>query len=490
MRCHRTVVLISLSLLPAVTTSHRLPAQAAQQQGTALATRLELSSASAAAKAEFWSGLDDWQNVAWSSAEKKFRHAVALDEGFGLARVFAYGAQPLPTQANFESERDRGAADAARQSTAEGLVALAWREYGAGRWPRVIQLLQAALAVLPDEPHLASEYIWALIQIGENKTALDSARVFQKRFPTFAALLAPLSVASMANGDTAGALRAAEEYTRLGSRYPGSFGYYGRVLQSLGRYDEAEAQLKQALALAPAHADYPYEAASALAEILELRGRNADARTIATQALARAQDATDSATFMTIIAGTYFVANDVTQANQFLEAARQRSSVVGGRIGFESVERILAEANATFGDRRSVSAHLARLQSPVGDSTGYFLWHAVLFGYAGQTDSTMSYSTRLAALATTPQTQWRAPIAHFANGLALQATKQCARALEEFAKSDSTDSEVQAARAECELQQGHRTVALALRDKVLASRDYSFFRPAMIRARMRMMQMK
>src|SRR5205085_4987064 len=104
-------------------------------------------------------------------------------------------------------------------------------------------------------------------------------------------------------------------------------------------------------------------------------------------------------------------------------------------------------------------------------------------------DLVMVYSTRLLATAT-PQTQWRAQYAHLARGLGLQATKQCARALEEFALSDSTNAEVQAPRAECELQQGHRAAALALRDKVVASRDFSFFRPALIRARMRMVQMK
>src|SRR5205085_12308483 len=110
-------------------------------------------------------------------------------------------------------------------------------------------------------------------------------------------------------------------------------------------------------------------------------------------------------TFMTIIAGTCLVANDVSQATQLLEAARQRSNVVGGRIGYEAIDQILAETNATFGDRRSVSANLARVQLPISDSAGFFLWHALEFGYAGQTDSTTSYSTRLAAGATTPQTQ-------------------------------------------------------------------------------------
>src|SRR5437868_14624732 len=144
MRCNRTVALLLVSLLLITMTRDRIGAQGAQQQGTALSTRLELSSASAAAKAEFWAGIDDWQNFAWTSAEKHFQHAVALDQSFGLARVFANGAPPLTSEAAAASERDRAAADATRQSTTEGLVALAWREYSVGRMPRVAQILHTA----------------------------------------------------------------------------------------------------------------------------------------------------------------------------------------------------------------------------------------------------------------------------------------------------------------------------------------------------------
>src|SRR5205085_6778596 len=79
MRCNRTAVVrlsLSLLLLLFVIAADRLEGQAAQQQGSASSTRLELSSASAAAKAEFWAGIDDWQNFAWSSAEKRFNRAV------------------------------------------------------------------------------------------------------------------------------------------------------------------------------------------------------------------------------------------------------------------------------------------------------------------------------------------------------------------------------------------------------------------------------
>jgi len=117
MRCNRTAVVrlsLSLLLLLFVIAADRLEGQAAQQQGSASSTRLELSSASAAAKAEFWAGIDDWQNFAWSSAEKRFNRAVALDESFGLARVFANGAPPLTSLSSTMAERDRGAADAAR----------------------------------------------------------------------------------------------------------------------------------------------------------------------------------------------------------------------------------------------------------------------------------------------------------------------------------------------------------------------------------------
>ena len=50
--------------------------QAPQPNTPAPGAKLELSSSSDLAKAEFWLGLDDWQNFTFSSAQKHFERAA------------------------------------------------------------------------------------------------------------------------------------------------------------------------------------------------------------------------------------------------------------------------------------------------------------------------------------------------------------------------------------------------------------------------------
>ena len=463
-------------------------AQGAQQQGHNLSARLDPTTTSAAAKAEFLSGLDDWQNQSYTAGEQHFRRAIALDSTFGLAYVFAGAIPPRSLEALRSEELDRGVALAARASTAEGLLALAWREKAGNRFRRAAQLLHDAMELLPDEPRFASEYVWALIA-ADDKSALDSVRAYRKRFPSFPPLCFPLSYLLTARGDSAEALAVAEEYTRLAPQLPASFAYYGRALQIRGRYADAEAQYRQALALAHAGPDYPFDARSSLAELYELQGRSADARTIAMQGIARAVDATDSALYMSVAAGTSILAGDQRRALSLLASAREKSQFTGNTASLP-IDVLLAQAHALFGDRRAVPTYLARLPiiNPI-DSSNALVWRAVAYAYAGQLDSAMAYADHLIAGAT-PETQWRTTWAHVARGLAHREKRQCAQALEELRKSDSTLVDVQAALADCESQLGNRAAAVVWRDRVLARRELRLISPAQMYARARMKQMK
>lgn len=485
-RNRRTAVLLLAALVATPPASAR--AQGAQQQGDVLFGRLDPSTTSAAAKAEFTAGLDDWQNQSATTAEKHFRRAIALDSSFGLAHVFAGGIPARSVEALRAGELDRGVALAARASTPEGLFALAWRERAAHRPLRSAQLLHAAMELLPNEPRLASEYVWELIEASDNKSALDSVRAYRQRFPTFPPLCFPLAYLLTARGDSAEALEVAEEYTRLAPQSPASFAYYGRALQVRGRYGEAEAQYRRALAFAPARPDYPYDPPSSLAEVYELQGRTAEARSVAMEGIARAVDAADSALHMVIAARTFILAGDQRKALELLESARERSQFTGNGATLR-IDGLLAEANALFGDRRTVSTYLARLPIINSSDTSVTLaWHAIEYAYAGQHDSASAYADRLITGAT-PETQWRANWTHFARGLAHRAERKCTQALDELRQSDSTLVEVQAARAECESQLGNRAAAGLWRDRVLARRELGL-RPAEIYARVRMKQLK
>src|SRR5437868_1304325 len=485
----RARILAILILLAFATLVPHLPAagQAAPPAVAGAAGKLTLTTNSPAAKAEFWQGLEDWQTGAYTSGVRHFRRAYALDNGFALAHVFSMGEYEAREQA---MDRDRAIADAARQSTEEGLLALFWREKALGHPARSKALLRAAMQLMPNEPAVAVEYLWASTAAANDaKAALDSAGALRTRFPDYRPLAFPSSFLAMTAGDTAGALRAAEEYTRIAPRTPVSFASYGGLLQQLGRYNDAEAQYRKGMAFLPTHPDYGWDPASALAEMYILRGRNADARAVATEALARAMDASDSAMYKTEIASTYLGTGDNRRAIQLLEQARQKSPTIGSAMNPQPLDYALAEVSALAGDLSSVRSYLARRhpQTPT-DSAILAANYAFDYGYAGQLDSAMAYSDRLAKITTVP---WSGPWAHQARGVALGVAKQCSRAQTELAQAADTASlEVRVARADCELQLGNRGVALALRDRAIASQDFTLLDPVYVRYRMRLAQMK
>ncbi|MFL5600025.1 MAG: tetratricopeptide repeat protein [Gemmatimonadaceae bacterium] len=483
----RMLAILILLAFTAVVPHKPAAGQAAPPAGTATAGKLTLTTSSPAAKAEFWQGLEDWQTGAYTSGVRHFRRASALDNGFALARLFSMGEYEAREH---PMDRDRAVADAARQSTEEGLLALFWREKALGHPASSKALLRAAMQLMPNEPALATEYLWASNGEGNDlKRALDSARVLRTRFPDYTPLAFPIGFLAMRAGDTASALRAAEEYTRIAPRTPVSFSTYGGLLQQLGRFDEAEAQYRKGMAFLPAHPDYGWDPASALAELYILRGRNADARAVATEALLRAADASDSAMYMTELASTYVGTGDYRRAIQLLEQARQKSPTVGSAMNPQPLDYALAEVSALAGDLSSARSYLARRhpQTPT-DSAILAANTAFDYGYGGQLDSAMAYSDRLAKITTVP---WSGPWSHQARGVALGVAKQCSRAQSELAQvADTASLEVRTARADCELQLGNRTAALAVRDRAIASQDFTLLDPVYARFRVRLAQMK
>lgn len=192
---------------------------------------------------------------------------------------------------------------------------------------------------------------------------------------------------------------------------------------------------------------------------------------------------------MTEVAGTYFGTGDNRRGMELLEQAREKSTVIGSGVGPDRLDALLAGANATYGDGRSVGMYLDRIRpTDAQDSALTLVVRARAYGFAGQLDSALAASDRLA---NNTSVAWRGPWSHHLRGVALANAKQCARALPELAQAADTASfEVLATRAECEMQLGHKAAALALRNRALASQEFSLFYTPMIRERVRLAQMK
>lgn len=462
--------------------------QVTQQNTPGPGGKLELSSASDAAKAEFWLGLEDWQNFTFSSGQKHFERATSLDPSFGLARAFAAAAPAINGLPVATAEFDRGLGDAARASTGEGVLALAWREKAFGRNAAATSLFRAAMDLMPNEPHIASEYIWS-VATADGKAAAEAGKAARAKFPSSGAVALAVSYALLQSGDTAAALAEAQRYTQVAPTQPASFVTYGDFLRLQGRYDEAEAQYRRSLTFAPKHADGTNDGAVALASLLVQRGKVAAARQILSDAVQHSTTAADSLTYMDVLGGAALYASDVPDAINIYQTSAHFNGRGSNGLGTFVPTFKLALINAAFGDRKSVSKHLAPIHAIApGDSTQVEMWRADAYAYAGQADSTFKYADKLAARASNNPVAGR--VAHFVRGQLYLTMRQCDKALGEFRQSDSTWVEVQAGNADCEMQAGHRVAALHLRDVVLNRRDVNLYDPGEIRARLRMSQLR
>lgn len=461
----------------------------APQPTPAPGAKLELSSASDAAKSEFWLGLEDWQNFTFSSAQKHFDRASSLDPSFGLARALAAAAPSFTGGQIVTAELDRGIADAVRASTSEGVFALAWRENVSGRNAAAASLFRAAMDLMPNEPRVASEYVWSRGAAGDPKGALEAAKAARTKFPNSGAVALAVSYALLQSGDTAAAVAEAQRYTQVAPTQPASFATYGNFLSLQGRYDEAEAQYRRSMTFAPKHPDGGNDAVVALASMQVQRGKVAAARQTLTEALQRATTAQDSLSYFDVLGGASLYASDVPAAIKTFETTSRLSARASTGLGVFVPNVKLAFMNAAYGDRKSVSKYLAPIHALApADSTQVEMWRAVSYAHAGQADSSLKYADKLAARASNNPFAGR--VAHFARGQLYLTMRQCDKALPEFRQSDSTWVEVQAANADCEMQAGHREAALRYRDLVVNRRDVNLYDPAELRARLRMAQLR
>lgn len=451
--------------------------------------KLELSSASEVAKSEFWLGLDDWQNFSYSSSQKHFDRAVALDPNFALARVFSIvttasvNGVPIPA-----ADLDRAVADAVRASTAEGVFAMAWRENAFNRSKSFTTLLRAARDLMPNEPRVASEYIWILSGT-DLKAAVEAAKAAKTQFPNSGPVSPAVTYVLMQSGDTAGALAEAQRYTQLAPTQPASFVVYGNYLRDVGRYDDAEAQYRRSFTLGPKHGDGAQDGIVALASLLVQRGRASEARQVVTDAIQHSTSAGDSLSYLYILAGTSLYTSDLAGSMRTLETASPIAARASKGIAVYFPTLGLALTSAVFGDRKSVAKYLApvHLTSP-GDSVPLAWNLADIYAYTGQADSTFKYADWLNAQASANPYLTR--VAHFMRGRVYLTTGNCDKALEEFRQSDSTLVEIQAGSAECEMKAGHREAAMRYRDLVRNRRDASLYDPGEIRARLRMAKLQ
>jgi tetratricopeptide (TPR) repeat protein len=309
------------------------------------------TTSSAEARAALDAAIQSADNIYFERAVLELDKALAADSGLGLARVLRAWLAPGMTEAQREQESARGIAATATAPMGETLTALAFRERSRGNAVGAQTLFKAASELAPEDARLA---YWASAPAGPNARSAAAPKAFTEKYPDFAPAYNSLAYSLSDAGDSAGALKAVQEYVRLAPREPNPYDSYGELLQRMGRYDEAAAQYQRAAQIDSAFV----EAYAGLAEVRLLAGKKSEAMAAWRQAAAHAADAEAKLGFMDQLAiGELYAGNVKGAVEQFTENARLAMQQ-GDKNAAALAHRRLAVVEGARGDRAAVDRHL------------------------------------------------------------------------------------------------------------------------------------
>ena len=462
-------------LVSALTVAAPAAALSQVQQAAAPAGTLN-SNAAPAAVAEFRAAMEDYWMLSWRTGAEHTSKAVELDSTFGYARAWKAFYLAGPTQA---AEIARATRDALNNSTAEAVLALAYREGNAGRAPNSRRLMQVAVEMLPNERAIAMTRANGLADTAR----INAFKAISERYPDYAGsriwaanYLAPVGIVVSdqikANGDEA--LKIAAEAVRLAPQASGSHSAMGQVLHALARDAEATQHLVAATKMAPVS----WTAWDLLGDIYARDGKQTDVRMAMDSVVAYAPSLAIQSNARRIKALTYMSEGDAKRAmDDFgtllkeLEAINANGQMITTHLG-------MALIAAGMRDSAAAEAHLASARS-LNAGAGIQADNSVivfsLIGNAPAARTALADYIRIntATPAANPAAQQvRDENIHRQTGLVLYAEKKYAEALAEL-KQAGPNPYVTVGLIECFRAMKNNKEADATRKAFYARREYT-----------------
>lgn len=453
-----------------------LPAQVAA--GVARPARLEATTAVEAARTEFWSGVEDLTNAFPNRGTAHIKRAVDLDPAFGLARVLhGINAAGLTT-AQRNEEIARGVADAAKASTGELMVALAYRENFRQNPVEARAILMSAGVLLPGEPLVAYQRaVWAANVPGGTQTdAIPSLKQVIERFPEYGPAYNTLAYAQWEAGVRNDALQTAMTYMQKATAQPKPHDTYAELVQWDGRYDEAIGHYKKAIEVDPTFLGGTY----GLSEVYTLQGKGEMGRSALTAAMPNTTTPAQRVAIHNRIANSYLLEGNpkaaMTALGTVIEEAQKgqlTGSVAGAHIALANIE-------AAFGDPKNIQTHIGHINAlpppPPGPTppspAGRFAGNGTTFAISGQPVQARVYLDSLTRYATTATPS---PIltsqVRGTTGWVLYSEGKFAEALAEFRQANVQNPSVRAGMALTLFKLGNVVEARSMRDELVNDRN-------------------
>ena len=437
-----------------------------QATDTTAPAKMTVTSSSPEAKAEFWAGLRDSRYFFFARATQHLAKAIALDPNFGLAQVLHAAAAPGLSPAQQQAEYAAGVAAAAKATTGEALVALAWRDFFSGG-PAAKPLLRAATELFPGDGGLAADLAAVSTAGQSNDSAVAAFRALLAKYPDEVEANNRIAYGLWAMGDRAGALAAAQAQVQGASDEPNPHDTYAELLAFNGQLDQAVQHYQHALAADSMFA----EALAGIAEVRQLQGRGTEARTLYAQAIAREPNPAARLNHQFSIAVSYLYEGNRAQAMAQLVTLAQQAAADSQPAFVTQAHRFMAVVEAMFGDSKLAAAHLTASN---GTGFGQNVFAALAYGAARQLDSATAAADR-AMHAAAPGNVNQQRAAHLVEGFVALQKNAAQQAMDHLSHADTTTSFVLELQAEAQKRLGNKAQAQALRRAALATTTWGPF---------------
>jgi tetratricopeptide (TPR) repeat protein len=460
MRKHHSSPL-AVAALAAALVATPAPAFSQQQSGTP-AGRMEVTTTSEVARAEYRQLVIEFFNLHYGAARAHALKALAADPNLGLATVFLArpALSPELSAAEREAQMSRGIASLANASAPEILLAVYTREVVAGRTQSANQVLKALAALAPNDADM--QFAQHVTQRNAATTPAEALRIdreFLARFPDYGPAHNLNAYTLFVSGDSPAAYAAVERYVRLAPEQPNAHDTWADLLVLEGRYDEAIAHTQASMKLDSTWVQGPLK----IGAIKLVTSTPDEARSWFARARDIAPSAAGKIDVHYWVATSYVMRHDVKSAMRELTAIGDE--VAAAKLPAAAaalVHQRMAVVEATIGNKQNVAPHLAKGAEIGGANTANQTAHAVLaYAAIGDASAAQTNADLFAKAAPTNQFQ------HTLNALAAITAKDYAKAEGELAQSLPADLLAQELRAEVLKQHGKTAEARVIRDVVL-----------------------
>jgi len=427
---------------------------------------LQVTTESEEAKAHFWKGVFDADNVFFSRAAMHFEQAIALDENFAMARFMHARFVAGLILAQRQEKMAEALASLTTASTGELLLATAIREQFDGNTSEARALYEAASNMMPDDPHIAF-YAAGITGAGGSTERVAALQRVTDKFPDYAAAANILAYQLWNAGDEAGAREAVKKYMTLVPEHPNSHDSYAELFQFSGMFSTAIAHYGVAIRL-----DETYFAGyTGMAEAYALAGEPSKAREMLDQAKAVATTSVGKNNLIRAEANTYFLEGNMKKGIEILKAAASQFEADENSGLAAQAHRELAMAEAIQGNRDRVQDHLDKALEFQDVNAGHHAASALAHGLSGDSKATEK-SARAFEEAVSSGTN---TFVHTLNGLSLLVGGKAQEAEAELILTGLQDPWSNAIMAWCQKEMGHEAEAEGFERSVLADNQFTAF---------------